>query len=252
MDRTRLDGKVALVTGAASGIGEGAAHVMARAGAAVVVADRDAGRGRAVVSALAAGGAQASFVEVDVSDRASVAAMMAATLDRFGRLDCAFNNAGVADGARSLLTSSQENWDRVMTINLEGVWLCMQAELDHMLAHGGGAIVNNASRSGLRGIPSDAIYGAAKHGVIGLTKAAAVEFADRGIRVNAICPGLIDTALTRGRFGADLAARAVGANPMGRAATSEEVGHAVLWLCSEASSFVTGIALPIDGGSTAR
>lgn len=252
MDVTRLDGKVALVTGAASGIGEGAARVLARAGAAIVVADRDVARGRQVAAALECDGASAFFVEVDVADRGSVGAMIEATLTRFGRLDCAFNNAGIADGARSLRTSSQENWDRVMAVNLAGVWICMQAELDHMLAHGGGAIVNNASRSGLRGVPTDAIYGAAKHGVIGLTKAAAVEFADRRIRVNAVCPGLIDTLLTRERFGDDFDSRAAGANPMGRAATPDEVGHAVLWLCSEASSFVTGVALPIDGGSTAR
>lgn len=252
MMRTRLDGKVALVTGGASGIGESAARLCAQAGAHVVVADRDARRGAAVAAAIARDGAAACFVEVDVSDRGSVDALIGATLDRFGRLDCAFNNAGIADGARSLLTSSQENWDRVIGINLEGVWLCMQAELSHMLAHGGGTIVNNASRSGLRGIPSDAIYGAAKHGVIGLTKAAAVEFADRNIRVNAICPGLIDTALTRERFGAELAERAASANPMGRAAHADEVAHAVLWLCSDASSFVTGVALPVDGGSTAR
>jgi NAD(P)-dependent dehydrogenase (short-subunit alcohol dehydrogenase family) len=139
-----------------------------------------------------------------------------------------------------------------MSVNLEGVWHCMKAELDHMLIVGKGAIVNNASRSGLVGVPSDGIYGAAKHGVIGLTKAAAVEFASRQIRVNAICPGLVETTLTQARFGDDLIPRSRLANPLGRMAQPEEVAESVVWLCSDAASFVVGVALPVDGGATAR
>lgn len=244
-----LDGRVALVTGGASGIGRAAAAALVEAGAAVMIADRDEVRGRETATML---GPHADFTPVDVSVAASVADMVGATLSRFGRLDCAFNNAGIPDGARSLLSSSQANWDAVMATNLEGVWLCMKAELDNMLAQGGGVIVNNASRSALVGVPTDAVYGAAKHGVVGLTKAAAVEFGSRGVRVNAICPGLIDTPLTRTRFGDAFDAKAAGANPLGRAARPEEIGRAVAWLCSDAASFVTGVALPIDGGATAR
>jgi NAD(P)-dependent dehydrogenase (short-subunit alcohol dehydrogenase family) len=139
-----------------------------------------------------------------------------------------------------------------MSVNLEGVWHCMKAELDHMLTRGKGSIVNNASRSALVGVPSDGVYGAAKHGVVGLTKAAAIEFASKGIRINAVCPGLVETALTRTRFGDELATRAKLANPLGRVAQPEEIAEAVLWLCSDAASFVVGVALPVDGGATAR
>ena len=248
-----LAGKVALVTGGGSGIGRATAIAFARGGAAVVVADADAAAGVEVVKLIETQvDARAMFIQVDVTDAESVKAMMRSAVERFGAIDMAFNNAGVPDRAASLHVSTQENWDRVMSVNLEGVWHCMKAELDHMLIAGKGAIVNNASRSGLVGVPSDGVYGAAKHGVVGLTKAAAIEFAARGIRVNAVCPGLVETALTRARFGDELLARAQTANPLGRMAQPEEIADAVVWLCSDAASFVVGVALPIDGGATAR
>ena len=252
MDR-RLASKVALVTGGASGIGRATAIAFARSGAAVAVADADMAGAQETVSFIESHcDAHASAIAVDVADAESVRAMVRSTVEKFGRLDMAFNNAGVPDRAASLHVSTQENWDRVMSVNLEGVWHCMRAQLDHMLIAGKGAIVNNASRSGLVGVPSDGVYGAAKHGVIGLTKAAAIEFASKGIRVNAVCPGLVETALTRSRFGDELAARAKLANPLGRMAQPEEIADAVVWLCSDSASFVVGVALPVDGGATAR
>ncbi|BDC42726.1 glucose 1-dehydrogenase [Paraburkholderia terrae] len=252
MDR-RLASKVALVTGGASGIGRATAIAFARSGAAVAVADADMAGAQETVSYIEGHcDARASAIAVDVADAESVKAMVRSTVEQFGRLDMAFNNAGVHDRAASLHVSTQENWDRVMSVNLEGVWHCMRAQLDHMLMAGKGAIVNNASRSGLVGVPSDGVYGAAKHGVVGLTKAAAIEFASKGIRVNAVCPGLVETALTRARFGDELAARAKLANPLGRMAQPEEIADAVVWLCSDSASFVVGVALPVDGGATAR
>lgn len=248
-----FDRKVALVTGGASGIGRATAIAFAKHGATVVVADADAQRGQEVAHYITENfGAHSLFVSVDVTDPDSVQNMIRTTVSRFGGLDCAFNNAGIPDNSTSLRVSTQGNWDRVMSVNLEGVWHCMKAELDHMLAAGKGAIVNNASRSGLVGVPSDGIYGAAKHGVIGLTKAAAVEFASKQIRVNAVCPGLVETALTQAKFGDDLVPRSRLANPLGRMAQPEEIAEVVIWLCSDASSFVVGVALPVDGGATAR
>ena len=248
-----FDKKVALVTGGASGIGRATAVAFAELGAAVVVADSDVRNGEAAARDIRERfGVQAVFIHLNVTEPDSVQNMVKNTVNQFGRLDYAFNNAGVPDGSTSLRVSTQANWDRVMSVNLEGVWHCMKAELDYMLTAEKGAIVNNASRSGLVGVPGDAIYGAAKHGVIGLTKAAAVEFAPKGIRVNAVCPGLVDTALTRAKFGDDLVPRSRQANPLGRMAQPEEVAQAVTWLCSDAASFVVGVALPVDGGATAR
>ncbi|MBT2793528.1 glucose 1-dehydrogenase [Paraburkholderia strydomiana] len=252
MDR-RLGSKVALVTGGASGIGRATAIAFARNGAAVALADADVAGGEEAVRHIKTQyDARAVFIKVDVTDAESVKAMVRSTVELFGALDMAFNNAGVPDRAASLHVSTQENWDHVMSVNLEGVWHCMKAQLDHMLVAGKGAIVNNASRSGLVGVPSDGVYGAAKHGVVGLTKAAAVEFAAKGIRVNAVCPGLVETALTRARFGDELVARSRMANPLGRMAQPEEIADAVVWLCSDEASFVVGVALPVDGGATAR
>ena len=249
----RLGSKVALVTGGASGIGRATAIAFAHNGATVAVADADSTGGEETVRYITTQcDSRAVFVKVDVTDAESVNAMVRTTVEQFGTLDMAFNNAGVPDRAASLHVSTQENWDRVMSVNLKGVWHCMKAQLDHMLVAGKGAIVNNASRSGLVGVPSDGVYGAAKHGVVGLTKAAAIEFAPKGIRVNAVCPGLVETALTRARFGDELITRARLANPLGRMAQPEEIAEAVVWLCSDAASFVVGVALPVDGGATAR
>ena len=249
----RLGAKVALVTGGASGIGRATAIAFARNGVTVAVADADSAGGEETVRYIETQcDSQAAFINVDVTDAESVNAMVRTTVEQFGTLDMAFNNAGVPDRAASLHVSTQENWDRVMSVNLKGVWHCMKAQLDHMLIAGKGAIVNNASRSGLVGVPSDGVYGAAKHGVVGLTKAAAIEFAPKGIRVNAVCPGLVETALTRARFGDELITRARLANPLGRMAQPEEIAEAVVWLCSDAASFVVGVALPVDGGATAR
>lgn len=247
-----LTDKIALITGGGSGIGAAAVDVFAREGASVIIADRDVAAGNVVATSITERGGKAVFVEVDIADARSVSAMIAAGVAAFGRVDCAFNNAGVPDRSTSLLNSDQANWDRVMATNLEGLWHCLRLEIEHMLAQGGGAIVNNASRSALVGIPTDAIYGAAKHGVIGLTRAAAVEFAGRGVRVNAICPGLVETPLTQERFGDRLSNVAANANPLGRMAQAREIAEAAAWLCSDAASFVVGVALPIDGGATAR
>jgi NAD(P)-dependent dehydrogenase (short-subunit alcohol dehydrogenase family) len=249
--KRRFGGKVALVTGASSGIGRAAAIGFAGGGASVVVADRDADGGAATVEIIRQAGGTASFVAVDVTDAASTRTMCEQAVQLYGGLHCAFNNAGVPEGATSMLDADFDNWDRMMSINLRGVWNCMRVEIDHMLAHGGGSIVNTSSRAGLTGVPRSAIYGAAKHAVNGLTKSAAVEFASRGIRINAIAPGLVETTFTRGRYGDQLEAKARTMNPLGRMASPAEVAETALWLCSDAASFVVGVVLPVDGGAMA-
>ncbi len=248
----RFSGKVVLVTGGSSGLGQAAVELFAREGASIVLLDRSREQGEGVAAAVRNEGGEALFLETDVSVREEVNRAFELAIEKFGRIDCAFNNAGVPDGARSLVESTQDNWDRVMSVNLEGVWHCMTAEIRHMLAAGGGTIVNMSSRTGLVGAPTDAIYGASKHGVIGLTKSAAVEFAGRGVRINAVCPGVIRTPLTELRFKDQLATMKASINPLGRMGRPEEVAEVVAWLCSDASSFVVGAALPVDGGATAR
>ena len=247
-----LRDKVAIVTGGGQGGGEGIARVLAREGAKVAVVDLNVEAARRVASSIDPDGRRAVAIRGDVAVKADTEAMAAETLKLLGAIDILVNNAGVGGASALLRDVTEENWDRVMSVNLKGVWHCMKAQLDHMLIAGKGAIVNNASRSGLVGVPSDGVYGAAKHGVVGLTKAAAIEFAPKGIRVNAVCPGLVETALTRARFGDELVARARHANPLGRMAQPEEIAEAVVWLCSDAASFVVGVALPVDGGATAR
>jgi len=251
-----LDGRVALVTGAASGIGRSSALAFATNGARVVVADILEEQGRETVDLIEAAGGEAIFVPADVSRRGDVEGLIKAAVDTYGRLDCAHNNAGIegtGPPGAEFHTLPDDAWDQVLRINLKGVWLCMQTEIAQMLTQGGGAIVNTASIAGLVG-GFGAAYSAAKHGVVGLTRTAALAYATRGIRVNAVCPGVIDTpmvARVRARR-PDFDEFAVMGEPIGRLGQPEEIAEAVVWLSSDAASFVTGVALPVDGGWVAR
>lgn len=245
-----LEGKVALVTGAAMGIGRAAALRFASEGAQVVVADVDVRGGRETVDLVEAAGGEASFVEADVSARADVEAMVRHCVERFGGLDCAHNNAGIAAPMVPLADYPDEGWDRTIAVMLTGVYHCMKAEIPAMLARGAGAIVNTASGVGLVGYPGQAAYTASKHGVVGLTKVAALDYGAQGIRVNAICPGtartpMVDEALAQDpSIGAHLKAL----HPIGRIAEADEIAAAAVWLCTPAASFVLGAVLPVDGG----
>jgi NAD(P)-dependent dehydrogenase (short-subunit alcohol dehydrogenase family) len=249
-----LEGKVALVTGAGSGIGRAAAMAFAREGAKVVVADVAADGGKETVRLIEQAGGAALFVEGDVSASASAEAIVRTAVDHYGRLDCAYNNAGIEGAQAPIAEATEDNWDRVLSINLKGVWLCMKHELAHMAAHGGGAIVNTASVAGLVGFPGISAYCASKGGVVMLTKTAALEYATQGIRVNAVCPGVIRTPMIDRFLGGSAEAEAefVALEPVERMGTPEEVAEAVVWLCSDAASFVTGHAMPVDGGLVAR
>jgi NAD(P)-dependent dehydrogenase (short-subunit alcohol dehydrogenase family) len=247
-------GQVALVTGAGSGMGLVTAQAFADAGAAVVLSDIDEDTLRTATDDLIATGHQALGVRCDVSDEDSVAAMVKATVDTFGRLDMAFNNAGIQVPPSDAADEPAEVFDRVNAINLRGVWACMKHELAQMRTQGSGAIVNCSSLGGLVGLPGRAAYHASKHGVIGLTTSAALEYAPRGIRINAICPGTIETPMvtdmiTKGEL--DMT-EAVANQPIARLGRAEEIAASVLWLCSPGASFIIGVALPVDGGYTAR
>jgi NAD(P)-dependent dehydrogenase (short-subunit alcohol dehydrogenase family) len=247
-----FSGKVALVTGAASGMGLATAQAFAEAGAAVVLADFKEDAVKAAVEELVAAGSKALAVRCDVSDDAQVAAMVDRAVAEFGRLDAAFNNAGVMARLAPTADSTREDWDRVIGVNLRGVWSCMKHELRQMERQGSGAIVNNASVGALTGHPGIAPYIASKHGVVGLTRTAALEYVKRGIRVNAVNPGLIDTQIARDVVSEDERAYAEMAKhvPIGRAGRPEEIASAVLWLCSPGASYVVGHALTVDGGLT--
>lgn len=252
-----LNGKVALVTGGGSGIGRETALAFGRTGSKVVVADRDEASGEQTARLIADTGGEAAFVACDVSKASDVEAMIKRCVDVYGRLDCAHNNAGISGSGGAVrgptAEYSEESWDALMSINLKGVWLCMKYELQQMLAQGGGAIVNTASIAGLVGIAGNIGYVASKHGVVGITKAAALEYAPRGIRVNAVCPGYIDTPLIEALTN-DAATKAVieSRHPQGRLGQPAEIADAVLWLCSDAASFVNGHMLTVDGGYVAQ
>ncbi|WP_150291535.1 glucose 1-dehydrogenase [Sphingobium estronivorans] len=245
-----MDGKVALVTGAGGGIGRAAALAFARSGAAVLVSDVNETGGAETVALIEAQGGKAAWQQCDVSDGAQVKAMVAAAVTHFGRLDYAFNNAGINNLGRD--EYEDEVWAKAIGINLSGVMFCMREEAEVMLKQGGGAIVNTASINGLVGNPSQPGYTASKHGVVGLTRHGALRWAKAGIRVNAVCPGVIETAMTAA-VTADPKLRTVVENmtPMGRMGKAEEIAEAVVWLCSDAASFVTGHPMVVDGAATA-
>ncbi len=247
-------GQVALVTGAASGMGLATARAFAAAGAAVVLSDLDADAVRGAAEALEAAGRKALAVVCDVSDEAQVAAMVRETVATFGRLDAAFNNAGIQVPPSDAADEPLEDFERVNAVNLRGVWACMKHELRQMRDQGSGAIVNCSSLGGLVGLPSRAAYHASKHGVIGLTRSAALEYAPRGIRINAVCPGVIETPMVSGMLAtqADAMKEILRDQPIGRLGRAQEIADAVLWLCSSGSSFVIGHALAVDGGFTAH
>jgi NAD(P)-dependent dehydrogenase (short-subunit alcohol dehydrogenase family) len=254
----RLDGKVALVTGGGSGIGRATALAFAREGARVVLADIMVEAGEATVRMIQETSGEALFCKADVSKAAEVQALVHTAVDTYGRLDCAHNNAGV-EGLRGVIPAptadlTEDMWDYILNINLKGVWLCMKYEIPQMLKQGGGAIVNTASVAGLVGFQAIPAYVASKHGVNGLTKTAALEYAKSGIRVNAVCPGVIHTPMVERFFKANpQASETMSAlEPVGRLGKPEEIAAAVVWLCSDAASFVTGLPMAVDGALTAQ
>lgn len=248
-----IDGKIALVTGASSGIGRTTALAFAQHGARVVVSDRREREGQETVALIRERGGEAIFVEADVASAAQVEALIETTVATYGRLDFAFNNAGVSGPTVALADYTEDDWDQVIAVNLKGVWLCMKYQIRQMLAQGGGAIVNTSSAGGLVGFPGISPYIATKHGVLGLTKTAALEYVRAGIRINAVCPGGIQTEMVERLFpeGSEARSGFVGIHPIGRLGRPDDVSGAVVWLCSADAAFVTGTALAIDGGLTA-
>ncbi len=250
-----LEGKVGLVTGAGSGIGRTTSLAMAREGAKVVVSDIDESGGRETVRLIEGAGGEAFFMKADVADPAQVEALVKAAVEKFGGLHLAVNNAGIGGEASTAGDYSIDGWRKVLSINLDGVFYSLKYEIGAMLESGGGSIVNISSILGLVAWPTASAYTSAKHGVVGLTQAAAVEYGEQGIRVNSINPGFIDTPLLRSAGiepGGDIYNMIAGKHAMNRLGQPEEVSEAIVWLLSDAASFVTGIALPVDGGFTAQ
>jgi NAD(P)-dependent dehydrogenase (short-subunit alcohol dehydrogenase family) len=249
-----VSGKSALVTGAASGIGRATALLLAREGARVLVCDVDEAAGRATVDAIAAAGGEARFARTDVTREAEVAAAVRTALEAFGRLDCAVNNAGIAGATGPLHETDTEGFVRTLAVNLTGVFVCMKHEIPVMARQGGGSIVNMASGAGIIAVPGMAAYCASKHGVLGLTKTAAVENARTGVRVNAVCPGTTDTPMLRAsrERGPELEKMILASLPGGRFGRAEEIAEAAVWLCSDRASFVSGEAMLVDGSTVSR
>jgi NAD(P)-dependent dehydrogenase (short-subunit alcohol dehydrogenase family) len=243
--------KVAFVTGASSGIGRATAEAFMARGYATVLVDRDEGAGRQVEKKLRGGG-ECTFVACDVTNDEGVREAVETTVKLYDRLDAAFNAAGIDGDRATTADCTLDNWSRIIAVDLTGVWLCMRHQIRQMLKQGGGAIVNCASQAGLVGAPYLPAYTAAKHGVVGLTKAAALEYVRQGIRVNAVCPGMIDTPMWRRGITPELSATLLESDPMGRLGTPAEIAAAVVWLCEDSASFVNGHALAVDGGATAR
>jgi NAD(P)-dependent dehydrogenase (short-subunit alcohol dehydrogenase family) len=245
-------GKVAFVTGAAGGIGRTTALAFAREGASVVVADLSEHGNHETARMIENVGGRALAVRCDVTSSEDVKTALEQTVEVFGRLDFAFNNAGVEQPVTATADLTEQEWDRIIAVNLRSVFLCMKHEIPLMLAHGGGAIVNTSSGAGVVGIAGQAAYAAAKHGVVGLTKSAALDYARSGLRINAVCPGIIATDMMDRFTGgtAEGRGRVIAQEPIGRMGTPEEIAAAVTWLCSDAAGFVIGHAMIIDGGQT--
>ncbi|WJG10772.1 SDR family oxidoreductase [Aliiglaciecola sp. LCG003] len=248
----QFDNKVVVITGAAAGIGAATALAFAEQGAKVILADIDP-LGETVAEQIRAKGGQGVFQRCDLTDTGSTARLFTFISENFGAIDMAFNNAGIDIETTKLADGTEADFDNIMNINVKGVWLCMQHEIKSMLKSGRGAIVNTASIAGLGAAPKMSIYSASKHAVIGLTKSAAIEYAKKGIRVNAVCPAVIDTNMYRRALAGDpRKEQAISAmHPIGRVGSVDEVVAAVMYLCSDSASFSTGVALPVDGGSTA-
>ena len=253
MTERRFAGKVAFVTGAGSGIGRATAIAFAAEGAEVVLADIDTVGNEETTRLVAEHGGRVLSVKCDVTSSSDIQAVIEQTVQEFGRLDVAFNNAGIEQPPAPLVDISEDQWSRLLDIDLRSAFLCMKYEIPAMLEHGGGSIVNTSSGAGVVGIRGQAAYVAAKHGLIGLTKSAALDYAAHGVRVNAICPGIIETPMMD-RFSGGTSegrARVIGQEPVGRMGRPEEIASAVLWLSSDLGAFATGHAMVIDGGQTA-
>ncbi len=248
-----FESKTAIVTGGSFGIGRATAIAFAKRGAKVIVADWMEDKQNETIKLIETAGGSAKFVHCDVSCMTEVRNMVETTIDTYGRLDYAFNNAGIEGVTANTHECTEENWDKTVGINLKGIWLCMKNEILQMLKNQKGVIINCASVAGLSGFAGLPAYTASKHGIIGLTRTAALEYAKQGIRVNAVCPGVIHTPMVDRITGNDkeVEKQYISMEPVGRMGQPEEVAEAVVWLCSDAASFVTGIAMPVDGGFTA-